>query len=91
MQCFFQTVAVGVIKSTTPKDAAGVTTKAAQKVGLRCSVRVHERRRWVFVVQLGFTSSECGSCSVRVHELRRWVFVVQLGFTILEGGSLLFS
>ena len=43
MQCFFfQTVAVGVIKSTTPKDAAGVTTKAAQKVGLRCSVRVHE-------------------------------------------------
>ena len=72
MQCFFfQTVAVGVIKSTTPKDAAGVTTKAAQKVGLRCSVRVHERRRWVFVVQLGFTSSEGGSCcSVRVHERR---------------------
>ena len=58
MQCFFfQTVAVGVIKSTTPKDAAGVTTKAAQKVGPRCSVRVHELRRWVFV-QLGFTSSE---------------------------------
>jgi len=27
-----QTVAVGVIKATTPKDAAGVTTKAAQKV-----------------------------------------------------------
>ena len=48
MQCFFfQTVAVGVIKSTTPKDAAGVTTKAAQKVGLRCSVRVHELGRWV--------------------------------------------
>jgi hypothetical protein len=27
-----QTVAVGVIKSTTAKEAAGVTTKAAQKV-----------------------------------------------------------
>jgi hypothetical protein len=27
-----QTVAVGVIKATTPKEAAGVTTKAAQKV-----------------------------------------------------------
>jgi hypothetical protein len=25
-------VAVGVIKATTPKEAAGVTTKAAQKV-----------------------------------------------------------
>ena len=27
-----QTVAVGVIKSTTPKEVSGTTTKAAQKV-----------------------------------------------------------
>jgi hypothetical protein len=29
---FLQTVAVGVIKATTPNEVSGVTTKSAQKV-----------------------------------------------------------
>ena len=37
-----QTVAVGVIKSTTPKDISGTTTKAAQKA---------QKKKWCIVLQ----------------------------------------